>query len=87
MTVISIEDWEKGFAAVITFTLDDEQEALIKSWQQSHPCRFRDPKTGERRGGTVGDLDTYTFVPTSIGIFASVKCGCGSSVDVTHHPL
>jgi len=42
---------------------------------------------GKRRGRMFGDLDTYTFVPTSIGIFVAVKCGCGSSIDVTPHPL
>lgn len=42
---------------------------------------------GKRRSGMFGDLDTYTFMPTSIGIFGAVKCGCRSSIEVTPHPL
>ena len=69
---------------MITFTLDDAQEARIKEWQRTHECRFRDPRTGQRCGGTFGDIETYYFVPTSVGIVEGVKCACGSSIDVSY---
>lgn len=69
---------------MITFTLDDAQEARIKCWQRNHLCRFRDPETGERRGGTFGDLETYSFTPTSVGTVEKVTCACGSAIDVTY---
>ncbi len=29
------------------------------------------------------DIETYSFTPTSIGIVVTVKCACGSEIDVT----
>ena len=64
------------------FVLDDEQEKKVRDWQNSHKCAFRQAD-GSRRGGSFGDLETYCFVPTSIGTIVVVKCACGAEIDVT----
>ena len=67
---------------MIQFTLDDEQEQKVRDWQKNHICKFRQPD-GNRRGGSFGDIETYSFVPTSLGVVSVVKCACGSEIDVT----
>lgn len=64
------------------FILDDEQEKKVSDWQKNHKCPFR-MEDGCRRGGSFGDIETYSFTPTSIGIVVTVKCACGSKIDVT----
>ncbi len=66
------------------FTQDDNQEAKVEKWQRCHPCPFRDTKTGLRQSATFGDMDTYSFVPTSVGMLVLVKCACGAEIDVSH---
>lgn len=67
---------------MIRFILDDEQEKKVRDWQKNHECKYRMPD-GARRGGAFGDIETYCFVPTSIGIVTVVKCACGAEIDVT----
>lgn len=67
---------------MIRFILDDEQEQKVRDWQRNHECPFR-MKDGSRRGGSFGDIETYSFTPTSIGIVATARCACGSEIDVT----
>ena len=66
-----------------TFTITDEQEAMIKEWQANHECKFRDARFGGRYVGAVGGADTYQFTPTGIGTVKSVKCACGARFDFT----
>ncbi len=67
---------------MMKFILDDEQEKKVRDWQKHHTCAYR-TANGSRRGGSFGDIETYCFVPTSIGIIAVVKCACGAEIDVT----
>lgn len=58
---------------MIQFALDDTQEQKIRDWQKNHVCPFRMPD-GQRKGGSLGDIETYSFVPTTVGVIAVVKC-------------
>ena len=50
---------------MICFKLDDEQENLLRDWQENHDCKYR-LKNGYRHTGSFGGADTFTFIPTSI---------------------
>ena len=58
---------------MISFTLDDEQEGLLRDWQKNHACKYR-LKDGNRYTGTFGGADTFTFIPTSVEEVVIVKC-------------
>lgn len=68
---------------MITFTITDDDEAMIKDWQENHECKFRSEEWEGRYVGAVGGADTYQFTPTSLGIIKSVTCACGARFDFT----
>ena len=47
---------------MICFKLDDEQENLLRDWQENHDCKYR-LKNGYRHTGSFGGADTFTFIP------------------------
>ena len=61
------------------FPISKEESEKINDWinkheKEKHPRR---PKMSYPRGGAIGGSYSYHFVPTSIGIFGTVKCTCG----------
>ena len=66
-----------------TFKISDQCEAKIKEWQETHECSCR-TKDGYRYVGAVGGADSFTFVPTSIGMALTVKCACGSELHLNN---
>lgn len=64
------------------FTLNDEQEELLRDWQNNHDCKYR-RENGYRDAGTFGGADTFTFIPTSIEMVTLVKCACGAEIDLS----
>jgi len=65
------------------FNLDPKQMGMITDWLKQHDvtCPYANPA---RQGASGGRL-TYEFTPTTIGLIAKVKCGCGGSVDVSDY--
>jgi hypothetical protein len=66
------------------FPLSEEQEKTIEAWKEAHlkekhwdyqndmPMNF----------GAIGGNFTYEFVPTSIGVIITCKCGCGEHTTI-----
>ena len=67
---------------MISFTLDDEQESLLRDWQKNHACKYR-LEDGNRYTGTFGGADTFAFIPTSVEEVVIVKCTCGAEIDLS----
>jgi serine/threonine protein kinase len=66
------EDYYRGFP------ISKEEKEKINAWinkheEEKHPR----PKNSFPRGGAIGGCYTYRFVPTSIGVFGTIKCSCG----------
>ena len=61
----------------ISFDLDQDQVGRANRWAKRHKC--------ERAGqyGSAGDKFSFTFCPSGIGDFVSVKCSCGATLDLT----
>lgn len=68
---------------MMTFTLDDQQEAKYKRWVKNHHCPYYREDFGGRYVGACGGADTFTFTPTSIGDVVYVRCACGAGLDLT----
>ncbi len=71
-----------------SFTISDEKWNEIMKWQKEHVAEKHSyiDKNGEKQpkiAGAIGGRFSYTFVPTSIGIFAKCKCTCGEELDIT----
>lgn len=67
---------------MITFTLDDKQEKLLREWQTGHDCQYRVPG-GMRNVGSFGGADTFMFIPTNVEEIVIVKCACGAEIDLS----
>lgn len=67
---------------MITFTLNDEQERLLREWQAGHECKYRS-SDGRRNVGTFGGTDTFTFIPTTVEEVVMVECACGEKIDLS----
>jgi len=59
---------------MITFTLDDEQEASLREW--SKHCNTY--------AGAIGGRITITFTNTGLGQIAEAKCICGETLQLTN---
>lgn len=59
------------------FLLSEEQSKMIKEWEAQHIKEFHTYNGQPTKIGLCGGNFTYTFLPTSIGTFLTVKCGCG----------
>lgn len=57
------------------FHIDENTSANIDNWIKSHESEHG----GDH--GCCGGKYSYIFIPTSIGVFASVKCSCGAKYD------
>lgn len=60
------------------FSLSEDQELKLKKWQDTHECKHRN-----KSHGAIGGQYTYEFIPTSIGVFCSVKCSCGEELNIS----
>ena len=67
---------------MICFKLDDEQENLLRDWQENHDCKYR-LKNGYRHTGSFGGADTFMFIPTTVEEVAIVNCACGAEIDLS----
>jgi len=73
------------------FNINEDEERQIKEWEEKHDkeCpiileyikRHGDHEYASYYG-TIAGGRTYSFTPTSIGNFITVKCCCGASFDV-----
>jgi len=61
----------------MNFSISDKARA----WMNSHIVEKHTRNGKETYGGAVGGRFTFTFVPTSIGTIATVKCACGDEFD------
>lgn len=63
------------------FPISEQEDKLIKNWQQKHNTEVHDIKTDEERmkaNGCIGGQFSYEFTITSIGVLGYVKCNiCG----------
>jgi len=57
------------------FIVTDEQWNKIHEWQDKHTKEKHNDNA--LRGGAIGGVYTYKFVPTGIGTYGCVKCNCG----------
>jgi len=64
-------------APTISFVLDEDQVDRANRWAKQHKC------ASAGRYGSAGDKFSFTFCPSGIGDFVSVKCSCGKSLDLT----
>ena len=67
------EDFRRGFP------ITKEEEGSINAWVALH---LREKHWDKRNNcplstGAVGGRFTYEFLPTSIGVFGTIKCHCG----------
>ncbi len=58
-----------------SFIVTEEQWDKIDEWKDKHANEKHNGKS--LRGGAIGGVYTYVFVPTSIGTYGCVKCNCG----------
>lgn len=72
---------------MLTFTIDDAQLEKLQAWRRNHNCKYR---TSDGRYdistylSSVGELEAFRFVPTSIGVVISTcECACGAKLDLT----
>lgn len=64
-----------------TFTLEENHLKKLEAWNKTHDptCRYSDPKNL----GAIGGRFVFSFSPSSIGTFISVRCMCGEKIDLT----
>lgn len=68
---------------MIHFEISDNQEKKLNEWRENHTCAIR-KQGGFRYAGTFGEVDTFRFVPTSLGdVITTVTCACGEKIDLT----
>lgn len=71
-----------------SFTINDKKWNEMVEWQEEHVLEKHsyideNGKKCPKLSGAIGGRFSYVFVPTSIGIFAKCKCGCGEEFDIT----
>lgn len=74
------EDAECLYKGHFGFDMDDCRK--IAQWQRTHKCRYR-AKGGIQYFGAFGGGYGYYFVPTSMGMEATVTCACGAELDLS----
>lgn len=61
------------------FPITDDEWKAIETWKEKHDREVHGlTECNERIGGAIGGRYTFEFVPTTIGIIGTIKCGsCG----------
>ena len=59
------------------FELEPDEKKKYDAWKLEHQ------KVCALRGGTCGDLYSFSLCPSGIGIFISVHCPCGAKCELT----
>ena len=67
----------------IDFSLSESQKKKIDEWENSHNCNLPQMHGIPHYCGPIGGRFSITFTPTSIGMFATVKCACGETLDIS----
>ena len=60
------------------FGISEEESKAIAEWQKKHDEEIHGLTTDRMRfhsGGAIGGTYTYEFIPTSIGVIGTCKCG------------
>lgn len=70
------QDYYRGFP------ISEEEQKSIIEWmnrhdEEAHGCHSTQDKL--KRGGSIGGIYKYEFIPTSIGTIGTIKCSCGAS--------
>ena len=57
----------------------DDEWKVIETWKEKHDREVHGlTECNERVGGAIGGRYTFEFIPTTIGIIGTIKCGsCG----------
>lgn len=61
------------------FPITDKEWDAIETWKEKHDREVHGLiECNERTGGAIGGRYTFEFIPTTIGIIGTIKCGsCG----------
>lgn len=74
---------------MMIFEINDDQERKLNEWRCNHNCEYRDSDGRYKissRLSSFGELETFQFVPTSIGaLITTCQCACGKSIDLTDY--
>ena len=62
------------------FEITDEQYEKIVKWDKEHECTLKPQHGIDKYVGAIGGHLSVTFIPTSIGMFITVKCSCGKEL-------
>jgi hypothetical protein len=64
------------------FDINNYEKAQIEEWENQHntecPIILKHENEDTSPYGTIAGGRTYSFTPTSIGVFITVKCCCGA---------
>lgn len=63
------------------FPISEDEQKAIDNWKEKHEAEIHGVNTAYKRlsrGGIIGGEYQYVFIPTSIGVIDTIKCGdCG----------
>ena len=61
------------------FPITDDEWKASETWKEKHDREVHGlTECNERIGGAIGGRYTFEFIPTTIGIIGTIKCGsCG----------
>lgn len=61
------------------FPITDDEWKAIETWKEKHDREIHGlTECNERVGGAIGGRYIFEFIPTTIGIIGTIKCGsCG----------
>ena len=64
------------------FPITDDEWKAIETWKEEHDREVHGlTECNERVGGAIGGRYTFEFIPTTIGIIGTIKCGdCGEKL-------
>lgn len=56
------------------FALNRTEMSAVESWIEKH---IEEKHGGNTYAGAIGGRFSYVFVPTSLGVIGTIRCGCG----------
>jgi hypothetical protein len=65
------------------FELSTDQMIKGQEFEKTHKCPVGKDIFGHKNFGAIGGGITYSFLPTGLGVIASVTCACGAKCDLT----